>query len=101
MDTNNADVIKPLPVIPRNSHDFQVNAHGRKLLQIMTNHDMLLANVRISGDMVGNLTCCQYNGSSVVGVLIAQQYDWLIISKYYPSIGTMITQWYRPVLQLR
>ena len=28
---------------------------------------------RICGDMAGNLTCCQYNGSSVVDVLIGQR----------------------------
>ena len=71
-DSNKADLTKPVPVIPSNSHDFQVNAHGRKRLQIMTNHDMLLTNGRICGDMDGNLTCCQYNGFSVVDVLIVR-----------------------------
>ena len=81
-DSNNADITKPVLVIPRNSYDSQVNAHGRKLLQIMTNHDMLLANGRICGDMAGNLTCCQYNGSSVVDVLIAQR-DLIPLINYF------------------
>ena len=81
-DSNNADITKPVLVIPRNSYDSQVNAHGRKLLQIMTNHEMLLANGRICGDMAGNLTCCQYNGSSVVDALIAQR-DLIPLINYF------------------
>ena len=41
-DSNNADITKPVLVIPRNNYDFQVNAHGRKLLQIMTNHNVFV-----------------------------------------------------------
>ena len=69
-------------MIPRNSYDSQVYAHGRKLLQIMTNHDMLLADGRICGDMAGNLTCCQYNGSLVVDVPIAQR-DLIHLINYF------------------
>ena len=69
-------------MIPRNSYDSQVNAHGRKLLQIMTNPDMLLPNGRICGDMDENLTCCQYNGNSVVDVLIAQR-DLIPLINYF------------------
>ena len=81
-DSNNADITKPVLVIPRNSYDLQVNAHKRKLLQIMTNHGMLFANGRICGDMAGNLTCCQYNCSSVVDVLIAQR-DLIPLINYF------------------
>ena len=37
------------------------------------NSGMLFANVRIFGDLTGNYTCCQYNGSSVVDVFNAQR----------------------------
>ena len=42
----------------------------------------LLANCRSCSDMAGNFTCCQYNGRSVVDVLIVQRdimplnFDW-------------------------
>ena len=50
----------------RNSEDITVNSRGRKLLNLKTNHDLLLANGRICGDLRGKHTCCQWNGSSVV-----------------------------------
>ena len=81
-DSNNADITKPVLVTARNSYDSQVNAHGRNQIQIITNHDMLLTNGRICGDMAGNLTCCQYNASSVVDVLIAQR-DLILLINYY------------------
>ena len=89
-DSNNADLTKPVPVIPRNSHDFQVNAHGRKLLQIMTNHGILLTNGRICGDMDGNLTCCQYNGFSAVDVLIVR-WDPIPLINYFK---VLLFDWY-------
>ena len=73
IDSQNGNLAQPAYVNPRNNSDLHVNTHGRKLLQIMTNYDMILANGRICGDMTGNYTCCQYNGSSVVDVFIAQR----------------------------
>ena len=74
----------------RNSEDRTVNSRGRKLLNLMTNHDLLLANGRICGDLRGKHTCCQWNGSSVVDMFLAQcdliprinyfrvgQFDWM------------------------
>ena len=43
---------------------------------------MMLANRRICGDMVGNYTCCQRNGCSVVDMLIVQR-DLLPIIDYF------------------
>ena len=69
-------------VAPRNTRDIRVNTHGRKLLQLITNYDMMLANGRICGDMVGNYTCCQRNCCSVVDMLIVQR-DLLPIIGYF------------------
>ena len=69
-------------VNPRNSCDLRTNAHGRKLLQLMTNHDMLLANGRLCGDIAGNFTCCHYNGCSVVDVFIVQR-DLIPLLSYF------------------
>ena len=81
-------------VAPRNTRDSRVNTHGRKLLQLMTNYDMMLPNGRICGDMAGHYTCCQRNGCSVVDILIMQRS--LITLKFFLLIGTAITLLYQP-----
>ena len=57
-------------VTNRLSEDTVVNSRGRQLLQLMTNHDLLIVNGRVCGDMRGRYTCCQWNGSSVVDMLL-------------------------------
>ena len=57
-------------VTNRLSEDTAVNSRGRQLLQLMTNHDLLIVNGRVCGDMRGRYTCCQWNGSSVVDMLL-------------------------------
>ena len=82
IDSRNGNRAQPAYLNLRNNSDLNVSRHGRKLLQIMTNYDMLLSNGRICGDMTGNYTCCQYNGSSVVDVSIAQRQSLPLISYF-------------------
>ena len=46
------------------------NPRGHKLLNLLTNHDLLIANGRVCGDLRGKYTCNQRNGMSVVDLLI-------------------------------
>ena len=52
--------------LPRNSKDLKVDARGKELLEICKLNDLLILNGRIVGDIFGNLTSHQWNGSSVV-----------------------------------
>ena len=54
----------------RKGEDQVINTRGRKLMQLMTDHDLLIANGRVCGDLGGNFTCCQWNGLSVVDMMI-------------------------------
>ena len=58
---------------PRRSHDPHINGHSRKLLQLMTNYDMVVTNGRVCGYLSGNYTCFQRKGSPVVDMFIAQK----------------------------
>ena len=82
IECHNTNIATQMYVNPRNSRDPRTNAHGRKLLQLMTNHDMLLANGRFCGDITGNFTCCHYNDSSVVDVFIVQR-DLIPLLSYF------------------
>ena len=81
-DSRSDDLSRVEIVAPRNTRDIRVNTHGRKILQLMTNYDMMLANGHICGDMAGNYTRCQRNGCSVVDMLIVQR-DLLPIIDYF------------------
>ena len=72
-DNSGADITKPVPVVSRSSRDKQVNFHGRKLLRVLSNYGLLIAKGRVCGDLRGSYTCCQYNGVSVVDLLIVQK----------------------------
>ena len=72
-ECHNTDIATQMYVNLRTSRELHTNAHGCKLLQLMANHDMLLANDRFSVDISGNFTCCHYNGSSVVDIFIVQR----------------------------
>ena len=54
----------------RKSEDQVANTRGRRLMQLMTDHDLLIANGRVCGDLSGNFTCCRWNGLSVVNMMI-------------------------------
>jgi exonuclease III len=54
----------------RNSKDSVVNSFGRKLLEICRHNDLLILNGRVLGDLHGQFTSFQYNGSSVIDYCI-------------------------------
>ena len=65
--------MKCLTVSCRSSQDRHVNGHGRKLVTLLNNYNLLVANGRVCGDSSGKVTCCQWNGLSVVDMLIMQR----------------------------
>ena len=60
------DIIRPTSVDlpPRNNMDQTTNENGRKLLNLLSNYDMLIGNGCLMGDLEGNLTCSAWNGLS-------------------------------------
>ena len=73
LDSRINDPARPINVPYRFSEDIKVNSHGRKLLRLLSNYDLLIANGRTPGDLSGSYTCEQHNGSSVVDLCIAQR----------------------------
>lgn len=57
--------------IVRNSEDKKINPRGRDLLDICKLNDFLILNGRKTGDIFGNFTSHNWNGSSVVDYGIA------------------------------
>ena len=57
-------IVKYLTVPHRNCVDRKVNGNGRKLRKVMSNHNLLLANGTMLGDMKGKYTCVAWNGMS-------------------------------------
>ena len=76
------DMLRPISVPSRTSMDKIVNVSGRKLLDILTNYDLLVANGRIMGDIEGNYTCCNWNGQSVNDMFIFHR-DFLRKMNYF------------------
>ena len=68
MDPNAVEITSVDYAPPRRSFDKNVNAYGRKLLQILTDYDLMIINGRVWGDLTGRytaretgalfLTCC-------------------------------------------
>ena len=58
----------------RNSEDKTKNARGNELLDICKVNDILILNGRTTGDIFGNYTCHNWNGSSVVDYFLAQNH---------------------------
>ena len=56
----------------RNSDDYTTNNRGKDLLDFCKVNDYLIVNGRKMGDMFGNFTSHQWNGSSVVDYFITQ-----------------------------
>ena len=50
-----------------------MKSNGRKILDLMTNFDLLVVNGYIMGDIEGNYTCCPYNGLSVKDMEFAKK----------------------------
>ena len=55
----------------RLSCDEKVNNYGKKLSSICKSQDLVIANGRIIGDRIGNFTCQNSRGSSVVDYFIS------------------------------
>ena len=53
----------------RCSCDNSVNTPGRKLIKLCSNHSLSVANGQTLGDRVGNYTCFNSGGASVVDYL--------------------------------
>ena len=64
----------------RNNCDNKVNRYGKKLLEICSIFQLNIANGRVAGNRLGNYTCFNSGGSSVVDYFIG---DSTIISNIY------------------
>ena len=73
--------------IPRISKDKNINPYGRKLIETCVSHNLRIANGRINGDSLGQMTCYSYNykGASVVDYFILD--DCLIPNVVYFKIS--------------
>ena len=67
----------------RNSEDKTKNQRGKEILDLCKLNDLLILNGRTAGDIFGNFTCHNWNGSSVV--------DYCIISCEYIDNVTSFT----------
>ena len=56
----------------RCSCDNTVNTAGRKLIKLCNNHSLRVANGQTTGDRVGNYTCFNNGGASVVDYLLTE-----------------------------
>ena len=65
-----SDLVSALPVPTRQSIDTTTNSNEIKLINLLTNYDMLVANGFIMGDLEGKLTCSAYNGFSTNDVFL-------------------------------
>ena len=72
----------------RNSEDLIVNTRGNELLDFCKTHDFLIVNGRKVGDLFGNYTSHQWNGSRVVDYLITSSSHFDNIFNF--SIGEFI-----------
>ena len=76
----------------RNSQDKIINTRGKELLDVCKLNDFLIMNGRKVGDIFGNLTSHQWNGSSAVDYFIApntfaQNILNFSVGKYIPWIS--------------
>ena len=67
---SDTDMVDPLPIPPRRSMDLASNSNGNKMLDLLTNYDLFIANGFVMGDLEGNHTCCTWNGVSVNDVFL-------------------------------
>jgi len=57
----------------RSSCDFNTNRYGKKLRQLCQGHGLVVANGRTPGDQLGNFTCYNNRGASVVDFVICDR----------------------------
>ena len=65
----------------KSSCDNIINNFGKKLLSICKAFDLIVANGRCPGDMIGNFTCHTKRGASVVDLIIIDSQILNLISK--------------------
>ena len=72
----------------RNSEDKTINARGKELLDICKLNDLLILNGRMTGDIFGNYTSHNWNGSSVVDYCIIPNEMYNSVTNF--SVGNFI-----------
>ena len=60
-------------ILDRSSCDTKVNKYGKKLKQLCKDHNLVVANGRTPGDLLGNFTCYSNKGASVVDYVICDK----------------------------
>ena len=71
-DNTGEDITRPLPVVSRSNQDRQVNGPGRRLMTLLNDYGLMVANGRTCGDLAGQYTCCRWNGMSAVDLLVVE-----------------------------
>ena len=67
---------------PRNSEDKCENGRGKELIELCKSLDLCILNGRKNGDLFGNFTSFQWNGSGVVDYAITSQFLFSKISSF-------------------
>ena len=88
---NGHSTMTTLPVPNRKSQDTYVNGNGRKLLKLMSDHNLLIANGSICGDWAGEFSCLAWNGQSVNDFYLFHR-DFLRRVNYFKVNGPF--EWY-------
>ena len=64
------EIFESTDIPTRNSLDQGKNSSGKRLIEIMSDANLLCLNGRKLGDTIGRLTCHEYNGSSTVDLAL-------------------------------
>ena len=67
---NNLMPDQPSSNSQRSSCDHTVNNYGKKIIRVCNSFNLKVVNGQAAGDLLGNYTCFNYNGSSVVDLII-------------------------------
>ena len=67
---NRDEIFESVDIPTRNSSDQGKNSSGKRLIEIMSDANLLCLNGRKLGDTIGRLTCHEYNGSSTVDLAL-------------------------------
>ena len=59
-----------LNTIPKVTKNKNISPYGRKLIETCVAPNLRIANGRIKGNSLGQMTCYNYKGASVVGYFI-------------------------------
>ena len=83
------DIDTPLA---RSSKDGTTDGRGKQLIELCSSNNLRIVNGRMIGDLFGNKTCFQYNGSSLVDYVICStnlmsKFGFLKINDLLPHIS--------------